>query len=127
MPKESDEEDCNYHLALGKQVHEMFAKYETENLKPGWEPVTFKYDFETYKKQYSTSSALAKDLMYAFVEQFMTAPNSWMFDYPKDKDDDKDHVVGDPNFKMTTIVDERLMKSSYFKKIENKKKKFELE
>jgi hypothetical protein len=50
IAKDSDEEDCVYHLALGKQVHEMFAKYETENLKPGWEPVTFKYDFETYKK-----------------------------------------------------------------------------
>ena len=53
--------------------------------------------------------------MYAFVEQFMTAENSWQFEFPHAEGDDAEVIVGDPDWKMSVIVDERDQEKKYFK------------
>ena len=82
----------------------------------------FQYDFETYNKVI-TSSALSKELIYGFMEQFMSEDNT--FHMPMDEDDPQ---PGDLDFKMKAFNDELIgKKKDYKSKIAHNLNLFELE
>lgn len=91
---------------LGADCHLLMDKYKKENLFNTAYVTNFQYDFETYNKVITTS-ALSKELIYTFMEQFMNEDNTFHSLAEEDG-----QPPGDHGFKMKAFADELIKKKA---------------